>query len=123
MTSPSGLILTDDLLFASRVTATARSHGIRVEQVRDTDQIAARAKISAPSCVLLDLQVAGDRIEQLVTSLAALSPPPFIVAYGSHVDVASMSAARKAGCNVVLPRSAFADCLKRELPRWFSHSS
>jgi hypothetical protein len=44
---------------------------------------------------------------------------PRVVAYGSHVDTATLKAARASGCDPVLPRSKFVEDLPRELPRWF----
>ena len=34
---------------------------------------------------------------------------PTIIGYGSHVDTATLKAARDAGCDVVLPRSKFVE--------------
>ena len=41
-------------------------------------------------------------------------------AYGSHVDTAGLKAARVAGCDLVLPRSAFAEQLPSRLPAWLT---
>jgi len=43
---------------------------------------------------------------------------PRVVAYGSHVDAAGLKAARDAGCDVVLPRSAFVEQLPVKLREW-----
>ncbi len=122
-TPPVGLILCDDLMFASRVTATAAAHQLHVTRVRDVATLAVRMSIDRPSCLLVDLHSTGLNIEQAIIGWKALKPPPFVVAFGSHVDAATLSAARRAGCDVVLPRSAFADQLESELPRWLSSSS
>ncbi len=119
---PVGLILCDDLMFASRVTATATAHQLQVMRVRNVATLMDRISIDCPSCLIVDLQSAGLNIEQAVAQWKALSPPPFIVAFGSHVDAATLSAARRAGCDVVLPRSAFAEQLESELPRWLSRA-
>ena len=41
-----------------------------------------------------------------------------VVGYGSHVDAARLKAARKAGCDEVLPRSAFFEGLETRLRVW-----
>jgi hypothetical protein len=43
---------------------------------------------------------------------------PFVAAFGSHVDTETLRAARAAGCNVVWPRSKFAEELEAALPAW-----
>jgi hypothetical protein len=43
-----------------------------------------------------------------------------VVAYGSHVDTATLRAAREAGCDVVLPRSKFVEELPTALPTWLA---
>jgi ActR/RegA family two-component response regulator len=118
MTAPNGLMLSDDLIFASRVTATARAHGLSVEQVRDPDELLSRAAAAPPDCVVVDLQVAAEELQRIVGRLVTLLPRPCIVAFGSHVAVESLHAAREAGCDVVLTRSEFADRLERDLPQW-----
>lgn len=59
------------------------------------------------SLVLVDL---GHRAADPVGAIRALrarSPVPRIVAFGSHVDAETLSAAREAGADRVLARSAF----------------
>ena len=41
-----------------------------------------------------------------------------VVGYGSHVDAATLHAARVAGCDPVLPRSKFVEELPGALPGW-----
>jgi len=43
---------------------------------------------------------------------------PRLVGYGSHVDAARLKAAREAGCDLVLPRSAFFERLPQEIGAW-----
>jgi len=60
--------------------------------------------------LVLDLNHAGLDIEKLLDTLP--TPRPFVVGYGSHVDAATLKAARAAGCDVVLPRSQFVEQLR-----------
>lgn len=116
-----GLLLCDDLIFTSRITGTARALGLDVLPVRSADQLLQRAKESTPACVLLDLHNAGLKIDELVPALRENGrPAPFVVGYGSHVDTATLKAARAAGCDLVLPRSKFVEDLPTALPHWFA---
>jgi CheY-like chemotaxis protein len=117
--APSGLLLSDELLFTSRITGTARSLGLVVQPVRTSAQLEEKARQQPPSCVILDLANPTLKVAELLRTLRASGPqPPYVVAYGSHVDTATLQAARNAGCDLVLPRSKFVDDLPSELPQW-----
>jgi CheY-like chemotaxis protein len=117
---PVGLLLCDDLMFASRITATARSLGLPVRTVRTGGDLEQQAAKERPSCVILDLANPGLSLAELLSRLRPEGGVPLIVAYGSHVDAAVLNAARQAGCDVVLPRSTFVEGLAAALPRWFA---
>jgi CheY-like chemotaxis protein len=119
-TKCSGLLLSDDLLFGSRITGTAGKLGLTVHIVRSADELLRQAEQVRPSCVLLDLQNPGLQIEAVAAKLKALIPPPLLVAYGSHVDAATLHRARDAGCDRVLPRSQFVEELPHALSHWLS---
>lgn len=74
-----------------------------------------------PTVVLVDLN-AGDLVASsaLLTYQRVAGPNTWFVAFGSHVDVESLKAARAAGCHVVLARSRFAAELPGLLRRYFS---
>jgi len=55
-----------------------------------------------------------------VKRLMSQSPPPRIIAYGSHVDVATLKRAREAGCDRVMPRSQFVEELPTALISWLA---
>ncbi len=115
---PVAIVLSDDLLFSSKITATGRSLGLELKTVAAATQLEALVRQQRPPCVILDLANPSLRVAELVAALRQSSPPPFIVAYGSHVDTATLRAAREAGCDLVLPRSKFAEELADALPRW-----
>jgi CheY-like chemotaxis protein len=118
---PAGILLSDDLMFSSRITGTARAQGLAVNVARSGEQLIQAVRKLPPRCVLLDLAIAGsDLIERLKRECV---PPPLLVAYGSHVDAETLRAAREAGCDVVLPRSKFALELPQALPRWLAGPS
>ena len=117
----NALLLSDDLLFTSRIIGTARALGLEMKSARGTAELLALAVTSAPPCVLLDLQNPGLDIAALVRDLKSAGKPT-IIGYGSHVDTATLKAARDAGCDVVLPRSKFVEDLATALPQWMQKS-
>lgn len=115
---PAGVLLCDDLLFASRVTATAQSLGKTVKVARSSAVLKSRITEAGPRFILVDLANPGLVIEELVSwvhSMAAGDAKPRIVAYGSHVDAATLKKARAAGCDDVLTRSQFVEQLENLL--------
>lgn len=114
-----GLLLSDDLLFSSRVIGTARERRLSLAQVKSVAELEAAAGESPPACVILDLQTPGLDVGELRRRLAEAGRSPRVVGYGSHVDVTTLKAAREAGCDPVLPRSKFVEVLGSELPGWF----
>src|SRR6516162_22641 len=108
----SAILLSDDLMFTSRITGTARDLGLTVSPARSMATLLDLARRQPPGCVIIDLANSGLDLSVLFAGLAELPNRPRVVAYGSHVDAASLQAARSAGCNVVLPRSRFIE----ELP-------
>ena len=118
--TPTGVILCDDLIFTSKVSGTARAHGLAVVPAKTVEAALTHSKIVQASVVLIDLQHAGLDLGSFLTALRALDPVPRIVAFGSHVDVKSLKAARAAGCDFVMPRSQFVAHLETDLPTWFA---
>ncbi len=113
------LVLCDDLMFTSKVTATGRAVGVPVAVVRTQATALQRATANPPTCVLVDLHNPGLEIEQLLTELRATCPAmPRVIGFGSHVDVETLKAARKAGCDQVMPRSQFSEVLEAKLAEW-----
>jgi CheY-like chemotaxis protein len=116
----TGLVLCDDLMFVSRITGTARGLGLDVKPARSADMLLQLAAAEVPACVLVDLGNPGLDIADLLQRLReTCSPMPRVIAYGSHVDTATLRAARAAGCDAVLPRSQFVEQLPLALPVWF----
>lgn len=111
----------DDLIFTSKVTATARAAGLTVTPVRSASAAIASAKKAAPTCVLVDLHNPGLDLPTFLGELHAACPTmPRVIGYGSHVDVAALKAARAAGCDMVLPRSKFVADLDAKLGEWLT---
>jgi DNA-binding response OmpR family regulator len=101
-----GLVLADDLLFASQVQGLARAAGVALKWTRTIDQALALAAATPPACIILDVHVVGEGLAGFISSLATkCKPAPLLIGFGSHVDAASLQRARDAGCTLVLPRS------------------
>src|SRR5262245_58870222 len=112
---PLCLILSDDLLDASRVIGEGSAAGLAGLQCRDTGALLAAAE-RGPVAVIMDLHNPGLEVDVVVPALKAVGAR--MIGYGSHVDVARIKAARRAGCDEVLPRSAFFEGLQARLQNW-----
>ena len=120
----TGLMLSDDLIFFSRVAGTARAHGLVVKQAKTAAALLEIAKREPPGGVILDLQNDGLDLPVLISELRATCPAmPNVIAYGSHVEAETLRAARVAGCDTVMPRSQFVELLEAELSKWLASPS
>ena len=118
---PHGLLLCDDLMFTSKVTGTARAVGVIVTAIRTVERLVALAETEPPLCVILDLHNTTLDLPTLMSSLREKCPTmPRVIAFGSHVDVELLAAARQAGCDRVMPRSQFVKLLETGLKEWLS---
>ncbi len=106
------LVLTDDLLDGSRIAGHVKAAGLDVLTCRDSTALRA-AVARQPALALIDLHNPGLVIETVVPALRAAGVR--VIGFGSHVDVARLKAARAAGCDEVLPRSAFFEGLEAKL--------
>ena len=127
MTSPEpapGLMLCDDLIFFSRVAATAKAAGLHVRQARSAAAVLDLARQAPPGGVLVDLHAEGLDVPALLAGLRDVCPVmPRTVAFGSHVAADILRAARVAGCDRVLPRSRFVEDLEASLAEWLTPPS
>ena len=120
-TEPVALLLCDDLMWTSRVAGTGQALGFKVVAVPTVEKLEAVARRLPTTCVILDLAAVKAPTAEIVTRLrAACEVPPRFVAFGSHVDTATLQAARDAGCDPVLPRSKMAEGLPELLKEWLS---
>jgi hypothetical protein len=112
MTPPAGplpiLALVRDLLFASKITATAASLGTCVQLIRDPAKLDAQQG----SRLIVDLNLAG-AIEAAQAWKGATGGE--VVGFVSHVDTATIDRARATGVDRVLARSRFVELLPQLL--------
>ena len=117
----TGLVLSDDLVFVSRITATAQAAGLVVRQARSPGELIALAAKNPPAGVILDLQNPGLDLTALLAELRTTCPVmPRVTAYGSHVEAELLRSAREAGCDLVLPRSKFVKELDSQIVMWLT---
>jgi CheY-like chemotaxis protein len=113
------LVLCDDLIFFSRIAEAARAVGLSVRQVRTQAELVTTAGKHAPGGVILDLHNPDLDLPALLAELHAACPAmPRVIAYGSHVEAEVLRAARKAGCDRILPRSQFVKELNGAIGEW-----
>lgn len=104
------LAAVDDFLFRSKIRATAKHVNAEIVFAQTGDEILAQARALKPSLVIIDLNSAKADPVGTITSLKQDPELAGIRAIGfaSHVHVDLIAAARGAGADQVLPRSAFA---------------
>jgi CheY-like chemotaxis protein len=118
---PIGYVLCDDMIFTSRITGTAQALGLKVKPARTVDALRLLVAQQGPRCLIIDLANPGLNVSELLAFLRDKSTSmPRVIAYGSHVDTATLHAAREAGCDLVLPRSKFVEELPGALPQWMA---
>ena len=113
------LAIIDDLMFTSKVKAAAAHLGVPIAFARSSDAALTEMRHSPPTLVILDLS--NPRTNPLATVGSMKADPRLttipIVGYASHVQTDVIEAARKAGVDDVLARSAFTQRLPEILAR------
>jgi PleD family two-component response regulator len=107
------LAVLDDLMFTSKIKTTASQLGAAVTFARSADAALNEMRKAPPALVILDLNNPRTRPLAIVESMKAdpaLASVPTL-GYVSHVDTATIDAAREAGVGEILARSAFASRL------------
>jgi CheY-like chemotaxis protein len=104
------LCAVDDLLFSIKISTAAKSLGADLFFERNGDQVLARVREKQPSLVIFDLNSAKMRPMELIAAMKADPELKSVRTLGvvSHVDAAAVAAARQAGLDQVMARSAFA---------------
>lgn len=99
----------DDLMFSSRIATTAKQMGIELSFARSSEDLLSQARSKKPGLIIFDLN--ATRIDP-ISAIAALKADGTIrdittLGFVSHVDAGVIAAARAAGIDEVLARSAF----------------
>lgn len=103
-TGPAVVVLSGDLFFRAKIETVARAAGVPVRFAESAEE----ARNAAT--VLIDL-ADGARAIEAVSALKARPRAPVVVAFGPHKEGEAFRAAREAGADRVLARSAFVERL------------
>lgn len=104
------LAAVDDFLFRSKIRATAKHVEAEITFAQTPDEILAQARALRPTLVIIDL---NSPKADAVATIARLKASPETagvrtIGFASHVHADLIAAARNAGADAVMPRSAFA---------------
>jgi PleD family two-component response regulator len=103
----------DDLIFSIKIKTAAKALDVELFFERSADQIVPRIREKKPMLVILDLNSSKLRPLDVIAQLKAdteLNGIPTL-GYVSHVQTDLIAAARQAGIDDVLARSAFSEQL------------
>lgn len=107
------LAAVDDMFFAAKIRAVAEHMGVEISFSRDLEAAIEAAREAKPSLIIVDLHAGRLDLLTLCRTLKADSALSSIPTLGffSHVRTALMQQAKEAGCDYVIPRSAFTNKL------------
>lgn len=115
------LYLASDLIWSTRIKATAVDAGVPARPVRNLEMLEARLADELVRGVILDLeagQAAFDLLGRLRGPGASDQERRIrVLAFGPHHDREALQAAREGGADEVLPRGAFDHALGEILVR------
>jgi CheY-like chemotaxis protein len=99
----------DDLLFSIKISTAAKQLGVSVYFERLRDRVLPTIREKQPALVIFDLN--SSRLDPM-TMIAAMKTDPQLrnvktLGYVSHLDSDAIAAARRAGIDEVMARSAF----------------
>jgi CheY-like chemotaxis protein len=99
----------EDLLFSIKISTAAKQLGVSIYFERMRDRVLPTIREKQPSLVIFDLN--STRLDPM-TVIAAMKTDPQLrtvktLGYVAHVDSDAIAAARQAGIDQVLARSAF----------------
>ena len=111
------LCVVDDLMFSIKISTAAKSLGVDIYFERSADAVVPRIREKQPGLVIFDLNSAKLRP---LDAIAALKADPSLHAirtlgFVAHVQTDTINAARAAGIDQVLARSAFTERLREIL--------
>jgi CheY-like chemotaxis protein len=110
----------DDLFFGAKLRETARGLGVPLVLVPSSQEAAAVVRERRPALLIVDLQSDACRPFETIRAIKAdpdLRDTP-VLGFFSHVRDDLKAAAAAAGCDEVLPRSAFSARLPEILRRF-----
>ena len=110
------IAVVSDLIFSTRITATAKKLGATCRVVMTLDALKDALESDAPDLVLVDMNSQGVSAEDSIRMVKTRRPTARVVAFFSHVQTELLEQAESAGADDVWPRSAFV----QRLPELFN---
>lgn len=114
------LYLAADLLWASKIKGVADALGLPARPVRSLDMLEARLADSPVKALVLDLDSPEVALAMIARLRAPTASPEHrairILAFGPHIAVDLLAAAKSAGADTVLTRGTFAARMPQLLP-------
>ncbi len=108
----------DDLFFLAKINETARKLNIKVEFVKTDKELFDKLNGDKPALIIFDLNNVNAKPLQTIPKLRkVLKKDTNIIGFVSHVQGDLKLKAQEAGCDAVLPRSAFSSNLPQLLRR------
>jgi CheY-like chemotaxis protein len=110
----------DDLFFVAKIQEVSRKLNVKVEFVKTDKEIAEKTENveEKPSLIIVDLNSNGIKPLPVITKMRSkYKKATSIVGFVSHVQGDLKVKAQEAGCDVVMPRSAFSQNLVSILRR------
>lgn len=101
------LVLTDDLVFSSKIEAAARQLGAAICLVAKPDQLDPALREKTLRLAIIDLNSSGGAAINSVRAIHGQLPHLPILGYCSHAQQELQKQALAAGCSQVVPRSVF----------------
>ena len=102
-TTGSVIMLSGDLMFASRVKLAAQQAGFEFQMSGSLPE----GETKSIRYVILDLSTRSGLTSEIAQQCAAKCPHAELIAYGPHVQVDRLAAAREAGITTVLTNGQF----------------
>jgi DNA-binding response OmpR family regulator len=110
------LFVSDDVFFWARVQGLAKSLGSNAVRIGDEEAMDAAFQSGGVARVIVDLGSRSVDVLGWAARWKGASPPPQLVAFGSHVNEAALAAAKEAGFDDVMANSRFS----RSMADWLS---
>jgi CheY-like chemotaxis protein len=111
----------DDLFFVTKIQETARKLNVKVDFAKTDKDLLDRIETNGqekPSLIIIDLNSASAKPLTVIPKLKAkLKKETSILGFVSHVQGDLKVKAQEAGCDAVMPRSAFSQNLPQLLRR------
>src|SRR5215467_2402011 len=110
----------DDLFFVAKIQEISRKLNVKVEFVKTDKEIAQKTENSEekPTLIIVDLNSNGIKPLPVIAKMRSkFKKSTSIVGFVSHVQGDLKMKAQEAGCDVVMPRSAFSQNLPNILRR------